>query len=206
MVQSLWREHTVQIKLLEPLLGVTPKNPEIYKAWIDDKHRGEDEEAPPVSEEKSWTGFSQDENGLYILDYMIKGYFKEVASILPKTLGLKRRASEELLAEATIRRRVDSWLSVRPRRIYLGVKEPAGYIERPLRAKTLRGDRIALVRSDYIKAGTILDFSVLVLTDCPITMEIIRTWLSYGEFGKGLGQFRGGSYGQFKVLSIEEKR
>lgn len=203
---ELWRTYPVKIKFLEPLLGVTPKNPEIYKAWIDEKHRGADEEAPPVSEEKSWTGFSQDDTGLYILNYMLKGYFKEVASILPKALGLRRRASEELLAEATIRRRVDSWLSVKPRRIYLGVKDPEGYIERPLRAKTLRGDRIALARSDYVKAGTVLDFEVLLLTDCPITLEVLRTWLSYGEFGKGLGQFRGGSYGQFKVEEIEEKR
>lgn len=176
----MWKTYEVEIELTEPLLGTIPKNPDIYKAWVESRTRKPegDEGEPEVSEEKSWTGFYTDDKGLYILDYMIKGYLKEVASILPHTLGLVSRKTGELLAETTIKRRVDNWVSIEPRRIYLGKDEPDGVIERPLRARTIRGDRIALTRSDYVNAGLKLELKVSTLDRCPITEDVLREWFS----------------------------
>ena len=191
----MWTIYPVEVELTEPLLGVVPKNPDVYKTWIESKQVKGDEGEPEYTEERSWTGFHVDKDkGLYIMDYHIKGYFKEVAAIMPETLGLKKK-SGDLMSEQMIKHRLDNWLFIEPRRIYLGKQEPDGYIERPLRAETLRGKRIALARSDYVE-GVTLQFTVVILNSSPIKFEQIRTWLAYGE-KKGLGQFRTGGYGTF---------
>lgn len=198
----MWRKYQARIKFIEPLLGVEPKNPAVYEAWLKTKQPVGDEGEPEFVEEKGWTGFFTDENGLYLMDYHIKGYFKEVAVIMPEVLGLRRKTGD-LLSEQAIRHRLDNWLFPEPRRIYLGKKEADGYIERPLRARTLRGDRIALARSDYVDKGLEIQFNIVVLESSPIGLKQLRTWLEYGS-KKGMGQFRTGGYGRFELLSLIE--
>ena len=198
----MWNKYTVAVTLVEPLLGVTPKNPEVYKAWIAAKQaeaKG-DEGTPEYTEDRSWTGFCCDDKGLYLMDYHLKGYFKEVAAVMPEILGMKRK-SGEFMAQQTIKSRLDNWLFVGPRKIYLGRKQPDGYIERPLRAQTLQGARIALARSDYVNAGTVINFTLTILASCLIKQDHLEAWLAYGEM-KGLGQFRTGGYGRFNQVSL----
>ena len=197
--QGFMRVYQVSLKFVEPLLGVIPKNPDVYKWWLESKQPQGDEGSPPEETElKSWTGFKGDEQGLHIFDYHVKGFFKEAAIARPQVMGLRGRG-DALAGEGTIRKRIEQWLFIRPRRIYLGKEKPDGFNERPLRAKTLQGDRIALVRSDYVDAGVEIQFSVYVVDECPITQEMLEAWLGYGAF-KGLGQFRGGTYGSFEFV------
>lgn len=193
--------YKVNIEFTEQLLGTIPKNEEVYKTWVELKQAKPDEEPPEFSEEKSWTGFHSDGAGLYLFDYQIKGFLKEAASILPEVLGLKKK-SGDLLSGATVKGRIDSWLFVFPRRIYFSKSKPDGYIERPLRARTMQGERITLVRSDYLDIGTGLEFEVYTLFGSPIKEEALKIWLQYGEL-KGIGQWRNSSYGRFKVLDFK---
>jgi len=198
----MYSEFKVRARFNEPLLGSIAKNPEVYKAWIESKKKAVGDELPPEEEEqKSWTGFYTDDKGLHLMDYQIKGFLKEAAVARPKVLGLRNSKTGDLLAAATIRGRLERWVFVRPRRIYLGKTEPDGFIERPIRCKTARGDRIALARSDMVENAEI-EFSILIVDDTPITQEMVGELLRYGEL-MGLGQWRGGGYGSFtyEVLS-----
>lgn len=70
-------------------------------------------------------------------------------------------------------------------------------IERPLRASTPQGERVALARSDTAPAGTRLIFTLKVLGDDAVNEATLHEWLSYGEY-QGLGQWRSGGYGRFE--------
>ena len=190
------RKYHIAIGFIEPILGSVAKNEEIYKTWIASKQEAKgDEGTPEFTEEKSWTGFYKDEIlGLYVLDYQIKGYFKHVASVMPETLGLLKRSGESVSGRMA-RGRLDDWLFIQPRRVYLGKMNPDGYIERPIRAETLRGPRICLGRSDKVDNCKI-EFDVVVLDKCPIDETMMRTWLDYGQM-QGMFQWRSGGYGRF---------
>ena len=98
-----------------------------------------------------------------------------------------------------IRGKIDKYVFISPRRIYLGKREPDGYVERPLRAMTMQGPRVSLARSDYVKEGLEIEFEIELIKNKEITWDIIEMLLSYGKYC-GLGQFRNGSYGRFEVL------
>jgi hypothetical protein len=66
--------------------------------------------------------------------------------------------------------------------------------ERPLRAETMRGERIALSRSEMLPAGSKARFQVECLNAALV--DWVRLWLDYGE-RMGYGQFRNGGFGQF---------
>lgn len=187
--------YTLTVTFTEPLLGTVPKDPEVYKTFIESKKPDlEEDESATVekAEERSWTGFHRDELGLFLYDYQVKGYLKEAAAMV-KQPG--RRAS--------LRPTVERYVFVEPRRIYLGKTEPDGVLERPLRAMTMRGPRTALSRSDYVDAGTRITFQVVVLDDA-LPEEALRKLLDYGRY-MGLGQWRSGSYGRFQYDLYETR-
>jgi len=181
-----------QIELLEPMLGTITKDPEVYKTYIESKKpEGIDEEeylTVQKVEEKGWTGFHEDETGLFIYDYMLKGFLKNAGNVLKESLKIK-----------ALRSKLDNYVFIKPRRIYLGQKESDGFLERPLRAMTQQGPRVTLARSDYINKGKILAFEILLLPHKEVTWKVIDELLAYGEL-MGLGQFRNGGYGRFKVV------
>jgi hypothetical protein len=195
-----------KLELLTEMLGTVPKDPDVYKTYIESKKPGNgDGEAEYLTvdkiEEKGWTGFHRDENGLFIYDYMIRGFLKAAGEVMANGIMVDKEkkgitVSEKLKA---VKSKIDKYVFVFPRRIPLGVKEPEGYIERPLRAMTMQGPRVTLARSDYVKAGTILDIEIALLPQKEISWATIEQFLSYGELC-GLGQFRNGSYGRFRVM------
>jgi len=67
------------------------------------------------------------------------------------------------------------------------------YCERPLRAQTAQGERVALARSEMLPAGTRFSCG-LVLYPGEITEEILRQLLDY-MFDMGIGQWRNAGYG-----------
>ncbi len=189
----------VEIRLLTELLGTVPMNKEIYSTYIESlrpKETTGDAEAEAESiderEEQGWTGFHKDENGLFVYDYYIKGYFKNAATILKEDLKIKNLKSK-----------VTNLLFPQPRKIYLNCKEADFILERPLRAQTAQGPRVTLAKSDALKAGRIIKFDVLLLTGKDeLKEDIIEKLLEYGQL-QGLGQFRNGGYGRFEVVSVK---
>jgi hypothetical protein len=196
----------LEITLTEPMLGTVPKNPDIYADYIatrvaerkamagdtDDKAMLATEEVATVmrDEEKGWTGFHTDDEGIFVYDYLIKGFIKEAGNVLKDVQDVK-----------AMRSKLDSYLFVFPRRIRFHrgddfVTEADGVFERPLRAMTAQGPRVTLVRSDTVNAGTLLTCEIRLLPHKELNEKRLRDLLDYGQF-QGLGQFRNGSFGRF---------
>lgn len=195
------QEYDLTIRFTSHLLGTVPKNREIYADFVAEKAvrlgvrsaEEVEEETETVEDlaERGWTGFHQDANGLFLYDYTIKGYFKEACGALRRVSGSR---SSKLKAYKTL---IDGSLFVSPRRLYLRLP-PGGeveVIERPLRADTMKGPRVALARSDMVPPGTIVRCQLTLLGDV-ITLAEVREWLDYGAL-KGLGQWRNASWGRF---------
>jgi len=207
----IFDERMVNIQLVTEMLGTVSKDPEVYKTYIESKKPAniEEDESATVdkTEEKGWTGFHREKetDRLFIYDYMIRGFLKNAGEVLQQTfLVEKEKKGKPATMEKMkgIRGKVDKYVFVTPRRIYLGCSQPDGYIERPLRVMTPQGPRVTLARSDYVNAGLILGFTIKLLKNKEITWDMLIELLSYGELA-GLGQFRNGGYGRFEVLAIE---
>lgn len=186
--------YQIEIKLLTDMLGTVPKDKTIYETYIESKKPTNilETESETVEEvEKSgWTGFHKNNDGeLFVYDYFIKGFLKCAGNILVNQLGIKQLKSK-----------INSFVFVFPRKILLGKTEPDGILERPLRGMTAQGPRVSLTRSDFINAGTVITFELIILDNKEIDIEVIKKVLEYGKF-QGLGQWRNASWGQFEVLS-----
>ncbi len=184
------------IQLITEMLGTVTKDPEVYKTYIESKKPEgvtEDEYLTVEKiEEKGWTGFHADDKGLFIYEYMIKGFLKAAGNVLKESLKIK-----------ALRSKIDDYVFISPRRIYLGKERPDGYIERPLRAMTMQGPRVTLARSDKINEGQEIEFTITLLPHKEINWKVIDKLLAHGEL-MGLGQFRNGGYGRFKVTKKGE--
>lgn len=185
-------EKKLKIKLITPMLGTIPKDPEIYKTYIESKKpqsNGEDESQDIEKvEQKGWTGFRADENGLYLYDYMVKGFLKHAGNVLKEVVKVK-----------ALRSKLDDFVFVEPRKIYLGKDEADGVFERPISVMTMQGPRTSIMRSDFVNEGLELEFTIKLLPHKEISWSVIETLLEYGKL-LGLGQFRNGSFGRFEVI------
>ena len=198
------KRYDLRITFTEPLLGSAPCSPEVYKQFIESKKPDaitEDESANVAErEEKGWTVFRSDENGIFLYDYVLRGFLKEAAAAMTGT----KSASEGMAAYKT---KINRWLFVLPRKLYLYQKANNAFapaktinpLERPLRAMTMQGPRVTLARSDQIEPGAFFTAKLIVLPlgQSEITVTRLLDWLSYGALN-GIGQWRTGSYGRFE--------
>src|SRR5579863_8845827 len=202
--------YKVTIKLTEPLLGTVACSKSIWRDYIttklekdlkkegktDDQIKEEIDqtlEAVPETDEldKGLTSFFLDpDKGYHLRDYQIRAFFKSAA-----------KAQKEYGAMKQLRSKVVEYLFIRPSRIYLAKpKAELEVVERPLRASTPQGERVAIARSHSIPADTEIAFEVHSLHDV-LPEKLIRELLSYGEYC-GLGQNRGSGFGRFEVVSF----
>ena len=100
------------------------------------------------------------------------------------------------------KKEIDGLVFVSPRRIPLVLPEGAtvGDCQRPLRASTAQGDRVALASSETVPAGTTQEFDVTLLRDD--LAGALREWLDYGAL-RGTGQWRNSGKGTF-VYSVSD--
>ena len=188
----------VRITLREDILGTAPNDQEIYSRFIASKAPNaqsvEDEIATVGLEEyadRQVTVFHRDENGTpFIYDYLIKGFFKNACKAMREVPSSK---SSKLKAYKT---KIDNLVFVEPRKIYFDTAEDfkTGICERPLRASTAQGERIALSMSETIPAGT--SFEIEICTMNEEMMKFIDEWLDYG-YWNGLGQWHNSGKGRF---------
>ena len=192
----------VRLTLTEGLLGSASANPVLVREFIASKgpHVEKEVEAiPDVDEEiqKATTVFPRTPDGLpFIYDYQIKGFFKDACSML-------RRADDTLSKKLKAHKKViDGVVFVFPRKILLNLPSELGVCERPLRAQTAQGERIALARSEEAPEGTVIEFEINMLNKS--LAKLVREWLDYGVF-RGLGQWRNSGKGRFEyeVLTTE---
>lgn len=186
---------TVTMTLMEPLLGTVPKNQEVYAAYIATKAPKPelaDEEVETVQEieDKGWTGFHTDADGPLIYDYQVKGFLKEIATVLQAELGIKGLKSK-----------IEKYVYVLPRRIRLPAIADKP-MERPLRASTAQGERVTVTRSDQVAPGGQITLQIMLIPNSStkqskaVTWKTVEALLDFGAL-KGLGQWRSGGFGRF---------
>jgi len=187
-------KYEIELEFIEPLLGTVPKDKEIYASYIQKKVKKsksvEDEiETVAEAEEKSWTGFHLVGGKPIIYDYVLKGFFKDACSMMRR---VPKSKSSALKAHKKV---IDGLVFISPRRIAINLNGgEIGVIERPLRAQTPQGERVALARSDYCPPGSKIKFNLSILGG--IGLALLKEWLNYGEL-RGLGQWRNAGYGSF---------
>lgn len=205
----------IKLTLIEGMLGTAPNNEEIYTDFIGSKAPDAATLAEEVEAigadgvvEKGMTVFPRNANGEPIMwDYQIKGFFKDACSMLnrmtgkdPET-GKKLKAVNESGKITAYKKVIDGMIFPQPRAITIQMPEGSeiGYCQRPLRAQTAQGERVALAISEEVPAGSVLEFSVKCYDDnhVPAVLE----WLDYGA-DRGLGQWRNSGKGRF-VYEIE---
>lgn len=187
----------VRITFLEELLGSQSANEELQRDYIASKAPDastiEDEIAAVGVDEvadKAMTIFPKLADGTpFIYDYQIRGFFKEACGALKK---VEKTESSKIKAHKKL---IDNLVFVEPRQIPInmhGMK--MGKCERPLRASTPMGERIALASSESVPEGSTVEFDVIFLNDKD--SEILTEWLGYGAF-KGFLQWRNSGKGKF---------
>ena len=186
-----------RITFFEELLGTCSGNKELHREFIASKApdaESMEEEVAAIGVdgmmEKSMTVFPRDENGQpFLYDYQIKGFFKDACGMLTR---VKTTKSSGLKAYKKI---IDGLIFVEPRHIPIQTNGEIGECQRPLRAPTPQGERVALANSEEIPAGSTIEFEITML-DEKAHKDIVLEWLDYGRL-RGIGQWRNSGKGRF---------
>ena len=193
----------VRLTFTDEILGTSSGNPELHREFIaskaPDAQKMEDEVAAlgvDAVEEKSMTVFPRLADGTpFLYDYQIRGFFKEICGAMKAISGTK---SSKIKAH---KKKIDNTIFVEPREIPLdlhGMK--MANCQRPLRASTAQGERIALANSEVCPEGPSCEFEVLCMVDEDAAM--LLEWLEYGKY-KGIGQWRNSGKGRFTFEVID---
>ncbi len=189
----------VEFTFNEELLGTASANPEIHKEFIASKApdaKTTEEEVAAIGaaavEQKSMTVFPKEDGRPFLYDYQIKGFFKDACASMRRVPGSK---SKELKAHNKV---IDTTIFVFPRKVFFENGVAVGECQRPLRAQTAQGERIALAHSETIPAGTKITFEVLLLN--PELKDVLTEWLEYGQL-RGIGQWRNSGKGRFSYAT-----
>lgn len=196
---------TFRLTLQEEALGTLPNNPDLYSDYIASKAP----DAATVEDEIAAIGvdgvtsngktvFARTPDGLpAIYNYHVKGMFKDACGMLKK---VPHTESSKIKAH---KKGIDGLLMVQPRMIPFDIPGEMGECQRPLRASTPQGERVALAYSETVPAGSTLTFSVICMDEGLI--PAVKEWIGYGAL-RGLGQWRNSGKGIYtaELLSTEE--
>ena len=193
---------TYRLTGLTPLLGTQAASRSIRTEYIASKAPTdalrEEEEANPFDlDAKGLTVFMRDgREQLCLLDYQIKGFFKESIQALRPQLNI-----------AAAKGKVDTLIFVEPR--YIPLKrdgqpflEEDEQLERSLRTDGPMGPRTCLQASEMINDPWEIEIEITLFgsngsgKSSPLTWEAVELALDYGAF-HGLGQWRNAGYGRF---------
>ena len=196
----------VKVTYFEELLGTNPANPEIHSEFIASKApdaESREEEIALIGaeeyEEKSMTVFARKDGVPINYDYQWKGYFKDSCGMLRRVDGYR---SKKLTAFKKV---IDGLIFVYPRCIPLVLPKGGciGSCQRPLRASTAQGDRVALANSETVPPGTTQEFEIWILQDS--LLPTVIEWLTYGEL-HGTGQWRNSGKGRFWFTATDGEK
>lgn len=198
------KEMKVRLTFIEEVLGTASADKEIYAEYIASKAPNapsKEEEIESIGVdgmiEKTMTIFHRNKDGNPILfDYQIKGFFKNAAKAF-NYVGGKHKLT-------AYKSKIDNLVFVKERQIPLQLPEgeEIGSCQRPLRASTAQGERVALANSESCPAGTVVEFTIMVMVD--ELMERVIEWLDYGKLN-GIGQWHNSGKGRFEWKDISDK-
>ncbi len=195
------KELKVRITTFEGMLGTASADPEIHREYIASKapvHENADQEVEALSPdeefEKGMTVFPRVDGQPIIWDYQIKGFFKDTCA------ALRRITDSESSKIKAFKKEIDGLIFVKERAIPIRFDGEISICQRPLRAQTPQGERVALTSSEEIPAGAVIEFTILY--QLPQHERAIREWLDYGQY-RGLGQWRNSGKGRFRWEEIK---
>lgn len=192
----------VRITLLEEILGTLPGDKEVFRTFIATKAPDQskvEEEVASIEElyEKGITVFPRNaDKQPCVYDYLIKGFFKNACKAMRDADGSE---SKKLTAYKT---KIDNLIFIEERLIPIQFDGEIGFCERPLRASTAQGERVALACSESIPAGATLEFTITTFKK--EMMNYVIEWLDYGKYN-GLGQWHNSGKGKFTWEDITDK-
>ena len=190
------RELKVKLTFTDEVLGMMPADKEIHENYIASKAPDastieEEVAAVGVEEvvEKSRTVFPRDAEGKpFIWDYQVRGMFKDA-------IGMLRRISGSESAKLkNYKKVIDGLVFVKERKVPISLSGEIGDCQRPLRAETAQGPRIALANSETVPEGSSIEFTILLLDKG--LEKVIRECLDYGAL-RGMCQWRNSGKGRF---------
>lgn len=195
-------ELKVELTFTEKILGTASGNPELHREFIaskapDAKSREEEVEELGVDEveKKDMTVFPRLEDGRpFLYDYQIKGFMKNACGCLR---NVSKSESSKIKA---YKKYIDGLIFVKERKIPLEFDGEIGNLQRPLRASTAQGERIALANSETCPEGTKITFTIQILKD-DLKKAVIE-WLDYGALN-GIGQWHNSGMGRFEWKEME---
>lgn len=202
------KKMNVKVTFIEEALGTASNDPNIHAEFIASKAA----DAPSISEEieaigvdevveKGMTIFPKDKDGNPIFwDYQIKGFFKDTCSALQKCKS--EETAKHTNKIKAYKKVIDGNVFVFPRQIPINMHGGViGNCQRPLRAQTAQGERVALANSETIPAGSTIAFQIVLMEDS--LESAVKEWLNYG-FLKGIGQWRNSGKGRFVYELYDE--
>lgn len=195
----------VRLTITEEALGTSSANKELHRDYIASKApdaKSTEEEVAALGvqavDEKGRTVFPRmtvgdDTDVPFLYDYQLKGFFKDAAKMMKKVRG-----SESAKVRA-YKQAIDGLLFIDQRRIpWMTEDDTPAHVgptcERPLRASTPMGERVALASSETVPAGSHLEFGIILMDKTLLPM--VKECLSYGQL-RGLCQWRNSGKGTF---------
>ena len=191
----------------EGLLATKPNDETIHETYVAAKREDGvskdelDAEKQALAEverlEKGTTIFHRNSDGKPIVwDYQIKGFLKDAIKAL-------RRDPESACAKLkNYKGVIDGSVFIKPRQIVLNIPEgkEIGTCQRPLRAQTMQGERVALAQSEEAPAGTTIEFSVLTLAP-GLEKALAECW-EYAQL-RFMGAWRNSGKGTAEIVEIK---
>lgn len=195
----------VRLTLTEEALGTSSSSKELHKEYIASKApdaKSTEEEVAALGvdavDEKGRTVFPRmavgDDNDVpFVYDYQLKGFFKDSAKMLKKVSG------SECSKVRAYKQAIDGLIFIDQRKIpWMAEDGTPAHVgptcERPLRASTPMGERVAISSSETVPAGSHLDFGIILLDKTLLPM--VKECLTYGRL-RGLCQWRNSGKGTF---------
>lgn len=194
----------VKVTFDEEVLGTAASNPDIHREYIASNSPNalsieEEVEAIGVEEvfDKSMTVFPRMNDGKpFVWDYQWKGFLKDAFGSLKKIPGT------ECGKVKAYKKEIDGLIFVAPRKIPFEMNGSIGVCQRPLRASTAQGERVALASSETVPEGSSMIFEIKCLLDTHVKAVIEA--LEYGSL-RGFGQWRNSGKGRFHYEILERK-
>lgn len=195
----------VKVTFDEEVLGTAASNPEIHSEYIASKGPdaatlAEEVEAIGAEEtfEKSMTVFPRDKDGNPIVwDYQWKGFLKDSFGMLKKLPG------SECGKIKAYKKEIDGLIFVYPRKIPFELADDMDICQRPLRASTAQGERVALASSESVPEGSSMVFEIECMLDAHVPAVIEA--LDYGR-RRGFSQWRNSGKGRFHYEILEKRK
>ena len=197
-------EITVRLTFTDDILGSAPSDKELYSSYVASKapnaktmEKEIEEYGVEAVREKQRTVFLTDEDGELILKgYQIKGFFKDSCGALRDNT---HTGSSKLTA---YKKKIDGMIFIKESNIQIENIRDVKDCQRPLRAQTPQGERVAIAISDAVEAGAQITFTIQLMNKR--YEKVVFEWLDYGQF-RGLGQWRNSGKGRFTYEVISKR-